>query len=125
MIRIHLTAADFARVRFASGAAPLQELNAALLKMCRPDDGLLFGRWRRRLLQSLPAAVGPLRDLVPADVAPNFIDVISDSLKEGLDTVRASPPDLVRSEIERVYAQRTPPVPPWIRDLHRGDADAW
>jgi DNA-binding transcriptional ArsR family regulator len=103
----------------------VQELNAALSMMCGRHDALLFGRWRRRLLHSLPVTVLPLRDLVPAEVAPSFIDVISDSLKEGLDTVRASRPDWVRSEIERVYAQRTSPAPLWIRDLHRGDADAW
>ncbi|WP_127356110.1 ArsR/SmtB family transcription factor [Actinacidiphila soli] len=125
MIRIHFTAADLARVRFASRPAPLQELNAALGMMCGRHDTLLFGRWRRRLLHSLPVTVLPLRDLVPAEEAPSFIDVISDSLKEGLDTVRASRPDWVRSEIERVYAKHTSPAPLWLRDLHRGDAHAW
>ncbi|MEU4491924.1 winged helix-turn-helix domain-containing protein [Streptomyces sp. NPDC023998] len=125
MIRIHFTAGDFARVRFASRPAPLLELNVALMRMCRPDDELLLGRWRRRLLHSLPAAVEPLGDLVPAGEAPKFIDVFSDTLKEGLDTVRASQPELVRSEIERVYAKHPSPAPLWIRDLHRGDADAW
>lgn len=125
VIRIHFTAADFARVRFAPRPAPLQELNVALMKMCGRDDELLFGRWRRRLLRSFPVTVEPLGDLVPADEAPNFIDVFSDNLKEGLDTVRAAPPDLVRSEIERVYAKRPSPAPLWIRDLHRGDTHAW
>ncbi|MFJ3950758.1 ArsR/SmtB family transcription factor [Streptomyces libani] len=125
MIRVHFTAADFAQVRFAPRPAPLQELNVALMKMCSPDDALLFGRWRRRLLQSLPPAVQPLSDLVPAEVAPHFLDVFSDTLKEGLDTVRASPPDLVRSEIERVYARQPTPAPLWLRDLYRGDGDAW
>ncbi|MFI9049208.1 helix-turn-helix domain-containing protein [Streptomyces sp. NPDC053427] len=125
MIRIHFAADAFARVRFAPRPAPLQELNVALMKMCLPDDALLFGRWRQRLLRSLPPAVGPLRDLVPAGQAPLFIDVFSDSLGTGLDAVRATPPALVRSEIERVNADRPSPPPPWIRDLHRGDADAW
>ncbi|MFH8589984.1 ArsR/SmtB family transcription factor [Streptomyces celluloflavus] len=125
MIRIHFTAADFARVRFASRPAPLQELNVALMRMCHPGDALLFGRWRRRLLRSLPGTVVPLRDLVPAAEAPVFIDVFSDSLTEGLDTVRATRPALVRSEIERVYARHASPAPLWIRDLHQGDADAW
>ncbi|MEV0373430.1 winged helix-turn-helix domain-containing protein [Streptomyces sp. NPDC050636] len=125
MIRIHFTTADFARVRFASRPAPLQELNTALMKMCGRDDELLFGRWRQRLLRSLPVTVEPLGDLVPAGEAPNFIDVFSDTLQEGLDTVRAAHPDLVRSEIERVYANRPSPAPPWIRDLYRGDGHAW
>ncbi|MFD7261593.1 ArsR/SmtB family transcription factor [Streptomyces sp. NPDC059874] len=125
MIRIRFTSVDFARVRFAPRPAPLAELNAALMTMCRPDGELLFGRWRQRVLRSLPLAVGPLRDLVPAERAPHFIDVFSDTLREGLDTVRASRPELVRSEIERVYATHASPAPLWIRDLHRGDAAAW
>ncbi|MFJ9414543.1 ArsR/SmtB family transcription factor [Streptomyces sp. NPDC101227] len=125
VIRIHFTADDFARVRFAPRPAPLQELNVALMKMCLPDEELLFGHWRRRLLRSLPAAVGPLRDVVPAGVAPLFLDVFSDSLREGLDTVRASPPALVRAELERVHIHHPAPAPSWIRGLHRGDTDAW
>ncbi|MFD9218567.1 ArsR/SmtB family transcription factor [Streptomyces sp. NPDC060064] len=125
MIRIRFTAADFARVRFAPRPAPLQELNAALMMMCRPDEELLFGRWRQRVLRSLPVSVQALRDLVPAQEAPHFIDVFSDTLQEGLDTVRASRPDLVRSEIERVYATHTSPAPLWIRELHQGGANAW
>ncbi|MEU7576633.1 helix-turn-helix domain-containing protein [Streptomyces sp. NPDC041068] len=125
MIRIHFSAADFARVRFAPRPAPLQALNTALLMMSRPDGGLLFDRWRLRVLRALPASVAPLRDLVPADQAPRFFDVFSDTLDEGLDTVRAAHPDLVRCELERVYATQAPPPPPWIRDLRQGDAAAW
>ncbi|MEU2608296.1 ArsR family transcriptional regulator [Streptomyces albus] len=125
MIRIHLTAADFARVRFAPGPAPLQELNMALAKMMRPDDALLFGRWRTRLLRALPAAAKPFSDLVPAGRAPAFLDVFSNDLAEGLETVRSFPTALVRSEIERVHAPVPGPPPRWIRALHRGDDDAW
>ncbi|MCQ8768375.1 winged helix-turn-helix domain-containing protein [Streptomyces telluris] len=124
MIRIHFTAADFARVRFAPRPAPLQELNAAFMTAFRRDDQLLFGRWRQRLLRSLPDSAGPLGDLVPAGAAPGFLDVFSDSLEDALDSVLAARPELVRSEIERVYAGHASPAPPWIRALHRGDAGA-
>ncbi|MER7400731.1 ArsR family transcriptional regulator, partial [Streptomyces sp. NPDC000151] len=124
MIRIHFTAADFARVRFAARPAPLQELNVALGMMCRPDQRLLFGRWRQRLLRSLPAATGALRELIPGTQAPAFIDSSSDSLAEGWDALRASRPAFVRAEIARVHAGRTAP-PPWVRGLHGGDDDAW
>ncbi|MFE0043421.1 ArsR family transcriptional regulator [Streptomyces albireticuli] len=124
MIRIHLTAEDFARVRFAARPAPLQELNAALTMLFDHGDALLFGRWRRRLSHSLPAAAEPFGDLVPGREAPAFVDVFADSLEDGLESVRALPPDLVRSEIERVYAGHAP-APPWVRELHRGDAGAW
>jgi len=137
VIRIHLTAADLANVRFAARPAPLQELNAALSMMAaRPDGELLFGRWRRRLLHTLPPASVPLRDLVPAGLAPGFIDVIKDTLPDALDAVTAAPTHYVRSELERVYrapgptlgrvpGTRPPRVPAWIRELHRGNAQAW
>ncbi|MFD7611839.1 ArsR/SmtB family transcription factor [Streptomyces sp. NPDC059828] len=129
MLRIHFTAADFARVRFAPRPAPLQELNSALMKLCLPASGgadeLLFGRWRRRLFAALPAAAGALGELVPAGVAPVFLDILSDDLTDGLDAARATPAELVRTETERVYARHPAPPPPWIRDLRRGDPRAW
>ncbi|MFI9202205.1 ArsR/SmtB family transcription factor [Streptomyces sp. NPDC053048] len=125
MIRIHFTADDFARVRLASRPAPLQELNTVFMTLFHRDDDLLLGHWRHRLLRSLPAAAEPLGDLVPAGQAPHFLDEFSDDLGEGLDSVRASSPRFVRSELERVYAKSPVPAPRWIRGLHRGDADAW
>ncbi|MDT0466628.1 ArsR/SmtB family transcription factor [Streptomyces gibsoniae] len=126
-MRIHLTAADMARIRFAPRPAPLQELNAALSMACRRDNDPVLGHWRWRLLHSLPAAVRPLQDLVPAGQAPGFLDVFSDTLHDGLEVVRSWRPELARAELERVYANipSPSPVPPWVRDLHRGDADAW
>ncbi|MFE2227673.1 ArsR family transcriptional regulator [Streptomyces kronopolitis] len=125
MIRIRFTAADFARVRFAPRPAPLQELNAALMTMTRPDDEVLLGRWRHRLLRSLPGAVLPLRGLVPGEVAPLFLDVFSDTLEEGWEAIRDTRPELVRSELRRAYAGQPSPAPAWIRALHGGEAGAW
>ncbi|MEU8584309.1 winged helix-turn-helix domain-containing protein [Streptomyces abikoensis] len=125
MIRIHFTAADFAGVRFAPRAAPLLELNTALMKLLTPGDELLYGRWRRRSLHSLPAAAGALADLAPAGRAPGFLDVFDDSLPDALDAARQWHPHRIRSEIERVYAGHPAPPPPWLRDLHRGEAGGW
>ncbi|WP_254393025.1 winged helix-turn-helix domain-containing protein [Streptomyces buecherae] len=125
VIRVHLTAADLARVRFAPRPAPLQELNTALLTLCQPGDALRYGPWRQRLLHRLPDAVRPLRDLVPAARAPSFLDVFADDLREGLAAPRATPGAVVRAELARVYATHPAPPPPWVRDLCRGDADAW
>ncbi|GGU90115.1 hypothetical protein GCM10010211_65870 [Streptomyces albospinus] len=127
MIRIHLTVADIARIRFAARPAPLQELNTALSMACSHDGDLLFGHWRRQLLRALPAAVRPLRDLVPAGQAPGFLDVFDDTLDDGLDATRSWRPELVRAELERIYANApsSSAAPPWVRDLHRGDTDAW
>ncbi|MFC9295119.1 ArsR/SmtB family transcription factor [Streptomyces sp. NPDC057011] len=126
MIRIHFTADDFARVRFAPRPSPVPELHAALMMLAAPHEELLFGRWRRRLLRNLPGAVEPLADLAPdgADgAAPAFLDVLGDTPDEGFALIRAGRPELVRDGIEQLYARR--PAPPWIRALHAGDADAW
>ncbi|MGK5642297.1 ArsR/SmtB family transcription factor [Streptomyces sp. URMC 126] len=122
MLRVHLTADDLARVRFAPRPAPLQELNAALSMLVHPRDALLFGRWRNRLLRALPPAAEPLADLVPLGVAPRFLDVFHDTLADGLDAVRAAP-SLVRPELERVHGGRPPA--PWVHRLHEDDPAAW
>ncbi|MFH8572513.1 ArsR/SmtB family transcription factor [Streptomyces sp. NPDC017993] len=123
MIRIHFTADDLARVRFAPRPSPLPELQAALMMLGAPHEGLLFGRWRGRLLRALPSVVEPLADLVPDGVPPAFLDVLGDTPEEGFALVRAARPEVVRAGIEEVYARR--PAPPWIRALHYGDAGAW
>ncbi|WP_438489348.1 ArsR/SmtB family transcription factor [Streptomyces sp. S186] len=125
MIRIHFTAADFAQVRFAPRPAPLQELNVALSMMFRRDAAPLFGRWRQRTLRALPPATQPFGDLVPGLQAPSFLDQFGDDLDEALESVRATRPELVRAEIERVHAGQPVPAPAWLHDLHRGGTDAW
>ncbi|MFF3757909.1 ArsR/SmtB family transcription factor [Streptomyces sp. NPDC002185] len=126
MLRIHFTAEDFTRVRFAPRPSPVPELHAALMMLGAPHEGLLFGRWRGRLLRALPAAAGPLADLVPGGVAPAFLDVLGETREEGFALLRSARPELVRSELERVYAgPGAGAAPAWVRGLHDGRADAW
>ncbi|MGH4031786.1 winged helix-turn-helix domain-containing protein [Actinomycetota bacterium Odt1-20B] len=93
--------------------------------MSHPTDAPQQARWRQRTLRALPQAVLPLRDLVPAGQAPRFLDVFSDDLAAGLDAVRAARADLVRAELERVYAPHPAAAPSWVRELHRGSEDSW
>ncbi|MER5352158.1 ArsR family transcriptional regulator [Kitasatospora sp. NPDC002551] len=123
MLRIHFTARDFARIRFAPRPAPLQELHAALTTAVTRRGGPLFAPWRGRVLRSLPAAADPLADLVPAGRPPSFLDVLGDTMAEGFEQIRAARPALVRSELERVHG--AVPAPHWIRGLHAGDGTAW
>ena len=123
MIRIHFTADDLARVRFAPRPSPVPELHAALMMLGAPHEELLFGRWRGRLLRSLPSAAEPLADLAPEGVAPSFLDVLGDTPEEGFALLRSARPETVRAGVEQVYARR--PAPPWIRALHAGDLGAW
>ncbi|MER5207703.1 winged helix-turn-helix domain-containing protein [Streptomyces sp. NPDC002825] len=124
MLRIHFTAEDFTRVRFAPRPSPVPELHAALMMLGAPHEELLFGRWRGRLLRALPGAAEPLADLVPGGVAPYFLDVLGETREEGLALIRSARPEFVRSELERVYAGQGA-VPPWIRGLHAGSPEAW
>ncbi|MFD7979961.1 helix-turn-helix domain-containing protein [Streptomyces sp. NPDC059071] len=129
-LRVHFTADDLARVRFAPRPAPLQELHAALTTAVTPPGGPLsgppaplFGPWRGRVLRSLPAAAAPLADLVPAGRPPSFVDVLADTLPDAFELIRATAPDLVRSELERVYGATA--APSWVRGLHAGEETAW
>ncbi|MFD0368801.1 helix-turn-helix domain-containing protein [Streptomyces sp. NPDC127114] len=129
-LRVHFTADDLARVRFAPRPAPLQELHAALTTAVTPPGGPLsgppaplFGPWRGRVLRSLPAAAAPLADLVPAGRPPSFLDVLADTLPDAFELIRATAPDLVRSELERVYGATA--APSWVRGLHAGEETAW
>ncbi|MCX4981165.1 helix-turn-helix transcriptional regulator [Streptomyces sp. NBC_00572] len=89
-----------------------------------PHEGLLFGRWRGRLLRALPGAAEPLAELSPGGTAPYFLDVLGETREEGFALIRSARPEVVRSELARVYAGRGT-VPPWIRALRAGDAEAW
>ncbi|MFF2307423.1 hypothetical protein ACFVVP_33580 [Streptomyces sp. NPDC058128] len=124
MLHIRFTAEDMSRVRFAPRPSPVPELHAALLMLGAPHEGLLFGRWRGRLLRTLPGAAEPLGELVPGGAAPRFLDVLGGTREEGFALIRSARPEFVRSELARVYAGQGA-VPPWVRALHRGDATAW
>ncbi len=124
MLRIHFTAEDWTRLRCAPRPSPVPELHAALLMLGAPHEGALFGRWRARTARALPAAAGPLADLVPGGSAPTFLDVLGETREEGFAEIRAAAPERVRAELERVYAGRGP-APAWVRALHAGGAEGW
>ncbi|MGW7434006.1 ArsR/SmtB family transcription factor [Streptomyces sp. NPDC054861] len=123
MLRVHFTADDLARIRFAPRPVPLQELHAALTTAVTRHGGPLFAPWRGRILRSLPACAGPLADLVPEGRPPSFLDVLGDTMADGFEQLRAAGPALVRRELERVYGAGS--APGWIRGLHAGDETAW
>nr|WP_206324533.1 MULTISPECIES: winged helix-turn-helix domain-containing protein [unclassified Streptomyces] len=112
-------------MRFAPRPSPVPELHAALLMLGAPHEGLLFGRWRARTARALPAGAEPLADLVPAGSAPVFLDVLGETRQEGFAAMQATAPELVRSELERVYAGHGGPAPAWVRSLHAGGPEGW
>ncbi|MFF7811276.1 ArsR/SmtB family transcription factor [Streptomyces sp. NPDC007945] len=124
-MRVHFSVEDWGRLRYAPRPSPVPELHAALLMLGAPHEALLFGRWRARTARALSAAAGPLADLVPGGSAPVFLDVLGETRQEGFAEMRAAPPELVRSELERVYAGHGGPAPAWVRSLHAGGPEGW
>lgn len=115
VLRICFTVEDLLRVRFAAEPAPLIELMLAVAALRRDDP--LFAGWRRR---TVPAAVTPLLDLVPASAkGPLFLDPPGQRFDEGLDQIRSTTRTQVRAELQRVRRQ---PLP-WMRLLADGDRE--
>jgi DNA-binding transcriptional ArsR family regulator len=122
MIRVHLTAQDLLRVKFATQPAPLIELGHSLAALQRRDPAL--ARWRRAAATGFPAAARPLLQLIPATATgPLFLDPVSTRLDEGLDLVQRAPASLVAAELDRVSGIRRPAQ--WLQLLADRDADSW
>jgi Bacterial regulatory protein, arsR family/Family of unknown function (DUF5937) len=124
MIEMVLAHVDLARVRFAH--SPARELVASLLVLQDPARQPMHGRWllaaRRRLdgveLELLTALVPPGRYLpsflVPASTRPWV------TLAEDLEVIAASPPAVVRAELDKVRDGR--PLRPVLRPLYADPA---
>lgn len=125
MFRVHFTAQDLMRVTFAPRPAPLLELGLAAATLQRRDDLGVFGRWRTARWRELPAAAAPLLSLVPPNGAsPTFLDPLTETFEEGLETVRAAPRVTVTRELRRVCPAYRP-LTSWVRDLAHDDREAW
>lgn len=117
VLRIHFTAEDLLRVRLATGPAPLLELGIAVATLQRDDP--VFARWAYRT--RLPGTARALFELIPPTaLGPMFIDPVSDSLAEGLDTVMSTPQGDVRTELVRTCRPTALP-----RRLADRDREAW
>jgi DNA-binding transcriptional ArsR family regulator len=121
MLRVHLTAEDLLKTRFASAPAPLAEIGLAVAALQRHDP--VFRNWRRSAAAKLPTAARPLLELVPPSATgPIFLDPVTTGLAEGLELVRAAPAPLVTAELRRVRGARPPT--PWLRSLAARDREA-
>jgi DNA-binding transcriptional ArsR family regulator len=122
VLRVHLTAEDLLRTRFACQPAPLIELGHALAALQRRDA--VLGTWRRSAAAQFPPAARPLLELIPASATgPLFLDPVSAGLAEGLELVQQAPARLVGDELRRVFGSR--PLPPWPRLLAAPDRQTW
>jgi DNA-binding transcriptional ArsR family regulator len=122
VIRVHLTAQDLLRTKFATHPAPLIEVGHALAALHRRDP--VLASWRRAAASGFPGAARPLLELVPPSATgPLFLDPISTSLGEGLDLVQSAPASFVQAEMERITGPRRPPL--WMQNLAERDPETW
>jgi hypothetical protein len=120
MIEIVLAHSDLARVRFAH--SPVNELVASLRVLQDPSRQPMYGRWlsaaRRRLdglRLELLAALAPTGRYLPAFLLPPPTQPWG-VLAEELEQVAASPPAMVRAELDKVREGR--PLPAVLRPLY-------
>lgn len=124
-MRIHFTAEDLLRVRYAEQPAPLVELGLALASLHRPGSDPVFTRWRREQARSLPLNARALLDLIPpCGRGPLFLDPAVSDVHEGFDLVAAAPRAHVRSEVARAVSLGRP-LTTWTRALADQDRDTW
>ncbi|GLF97359.1 ArsR/SmtB family transcription factor [Streptomyces yaizuensis] len=110
-VDIEFTAEDVARTRFA--VSPLWEVVASVRVLKSGDDGGVHRQWAERVRPLLDAArldLAPLSRLiaVPAECVPSFLvpppTTPQPSLEVELATLRATPPELLRTRTPGVDA---------------------
>ena len=120
MIEIALAHSDLARVRFAH--SPVEELVASLQVLQDPERQLMYGRWLTtvrprldRLRLDLLFALAPTGRYLPAFLFPPATQPWG-VLDQELEQVAASPPSVVRAELDKVAEGR--PLPAVLRPLN-------
>ena len=120
MIEITLAHSDLARVRFAH--SPVEELVASLRVLQDPGRQLMYGRWvsatRDRLgglRLDLLAALAPTGRYLPAFLFPPPTRPWG-VLSEELEVIAASPPAVVRAELDKV--REGAPLPAVLAPLY-------
>ncbi|GAA3221352.1 ArsR/SmtB family transcription factor [Nonomuraea helvata] len=114
--RIHFTSQDLARTRVAEAPMPLAELQLAI-RMLQDREAAWLDGWRRRVLPRLPQHAHMVLSLVPAvGWAPTFLGPgKAGTLQELIEHVRATPSDVVNSELAMLAERQA--VPAWARSL--------
>jgi DNA-binding transcriptional ArsR family regulator len=124
VLRVHFTGKDLLRTRFASTPAPLIELTAAFAALRRSEP--VFDNWRRHNSRRLPPVARYLFQLVPPTAtSPLFLDPVSDSLADGLDTVLSTPHHIAGRELRRRACAGCVSITQWTQGLGDGDPAAW
>jgi DNA-binding transcriptional ArsR family regulator len=126
MIRLRFGPGSLERVRFA--VSPLMEMTGSLRALRDPDARALHLPWIREARERTAGLdLAPLMALLPEDrYTPDFIHPPPRGplagIEEELAVVAATPPAVVRREVERAYRGRE--LPAALRPLLDAPADA-
>ncbi|WP_030686946.1 ArsR/SmtB family transcription factor [Streptomyces sp. NRRL B-1347] len=132
MLRIHFTADDLIRLRFAEAPDPLAEtiLSLPLLQTERPDhrpSSAGLSGWRERTRRALRPEMRLLLDLAPAGlgeyIPEAFTHAATPTLADSLDHTWSLPTGQWSADWRATRLLR-PGAPRWIHELHHGDR-AW
>lgn len=128
LVRVNFTADDLVRTRFSTAPSPLMETALAMIELRRA--AVARGRvrtrpWLHEAWRAFPSTARPLLDLFgPRGPWLGFMDSVATDLAEGLEIVRSTPPEHVRSELTDQWGDRPGRPPAWLRGLADGDREA-
>lgn len=123
-IRIHFGPQDVTRTQVAAEPDPLWEILLSLQVLQSRDGPKVFDRWRELTLHRLSSASRALFALAPPrGYAPDFLTPAESAagLEEGLEAVRRTPPDRLRTDLERLARGRR--IPSWAARLDDSGLD--
>ncbi|MFI6516720.1 ArsR family transcriptional regulator [Spirillospora sp. NPDC050679] len=118
MLRILFTPDDLAGVRVAPEPDFLWEVAGSVQALRRRDGARVFGEWRRRVRQRLPADARPPHPLPPAGCSPGLLAPGAASP----DAPAEASADAPHAPLERMGPGHPPS--PWPRRPAEGDPDA-
>jgi DNA-binding transcriptional ArsR family regulator len=128
LIRVNFTPDDVARTKFGVAPAPLGETVLAMVELRRAAASrgrVRSGGWLRDAWKAFPPTARPLLDLLgPNSPWPDFLSSVAPDLDDGLEEVRATPPDILRADLSHIWRDRPGRPPTWVRSLARGDREA-
>ncbi|MFJ3903557.1 ArsR/SmtB family transcription factor [Streptomyces sp. NPDC090025] len=125
MLRIHFTGNDLAGVRMAAQPDVLWETILSFHRLRDRRGSVIYGEWRSEARIRLGGETRMLAALVPSrGYFPDFLTPPQGilGLDEGLDAIRATPEERLRTELSLIGAVRSgrPAVPSALRTLADG-----
>ncbi|MER5890769.1 winged helix-turn-helix domain-containing protein [Streptomyces sp. NPDC001941] len=124
MLRVHFTGEALARTVLAAEPDFMWEVTTSLHRLQRRDSGVVFGPWRSRVLQRLPAGVQHLSFLAPSKgYCPDFLTPARGAPRFAqLEALRATHRATARTDLEEFRARHPRlRLPSWCGPLAEGD----